>query len=187
MNNFPKVATWMSTKCPKKVKSGADMSTTVDKKRVKNVRNSILRCRWHFVCVSVSVRVRVDLALFQIYSPPAPQWRCESITGVWWCSAVGQTPREASYHTYRSWLHQLWPRASGVNWFSKVVTQGPGDLNDITLSPHQAFTHTPLKTMSHFLIHLGNTHTSICDVLLKHICQHSRHPQNLSSRVRFFM
>lgn len=142
------------------------------------------------VCASVSVCVRLDLAVFRIYSPSAPRWRCESITGERRCSAVGQTPWEASSHTYRSWLQraqpELWPRASGVNWFSKVATQGPGDRNDTTPSLRQPFTHTPLKTMSHFLIHLSNTHTSICDVLLKHICQHSRHPQNLSSRVRFF-
>lgn len=39
-------------------------------------------CFVYSMCVCPSVCVRVDLALFQIYSHHAPQSRCESMTGM---------------------------------------------------------------------------------------------------------
>lgn len=107
--NFPKVSTWMSNKC-RVVHTCPRWRRAVFGVFVKNSCNSVSSSWWHFAWASMSVCVRDDLALFQIYSPSAPQWRCESITGVRWCWAVGRRPREPSYHTYRSWLHR--PRSS---------------------------------------------------------------------------
>lgn len=106
MKKLKKLAARMSKKWESKRGGAATVARSCVWRLGGNSCNSMLSSRWHFVCASMSLCVRVDLALLQIYSPPAPQWRCESITGVRWCSAVGQTPREASYHTSRSWLHQ---------------------------------------------------------------------------------